>query len=111
MALALVLVLTIGFLAFPTMLAARVVGAGNTGFVLSLVATCVAVACSYILASLVPGKLLSSVVELAACAVVFKLLLRATLIQGAVVAVLMLAVQAGLLLGLASVGYALQRHA
>lgn len=95
------------FLSVPTMIAAKVVGVGNSGFAPCLTATFLAVVGSHVIESVLPTQLLlASAVEFIVCAGLFTLLLRASVIQGALVAVLLLAIQFAAIVGFAALGYA-----
>lgn len=97
----------VAFLSVPTMIAARMAGVGNTGFAPCLAATFLAVLGSQVIESMLPTQLhLASALQFMLCTGLFVLLLRATVIQGALVAILLLAIQFGAIVGIAALGYA-----
>jgi hypothetical protein len=95
------------FLLIPTMIAARLVGTGNTGLGHCLAASLIAIISSNIVESFMPDRLvLASAIQFVISTFLFMLILRTSLIKGAIVSALLLAIQFAAIVGLAKIGYA-----
>jgi hypothetical protein len=95
------------FISVPTMIAARIVGVGNTGFIPCLTATFLAVVASNVIESILPTQqLLSNAVQFIVSAGLVTFVLRASVIQGALVTILLLVIQVSIIAGIAALGYA-----